>query len=261
MARGRRPATVARTKNAGLVRHVRVTCIAEEPRTVTSATEGVAPGPGVPLAAASASGLGPAPGGTAGTAGPKRRRQADTTDAVATFLTRRFGLAGGLTWLSILAAGTLGEQVKTRMEVAAEERGARDVLAQREVELPDGVKYTDLRIGGGQQPRKGYLVVLDYVGKADGVVFEDTKARGKPIVYLFGSRPFTGGLCVGAEEALAGMQAGGRRIAVIPPALGFGDRGAVLAPTGHVPDKQGIIPPGATLEYELELVRVSIPPS
>ncbi|KIY96727.1 hypothetical protein MNEG_11234 [Monoraphidium neglectum] len=191
---------------------------------------------------------------------PKQRRQADSTDAVASFLTRRFGIAGGLAWLGVLAVGSLGEQVKTRMEVAAEKEGTRDVQGQ-EVVLPSGVRYTDERVGGGQAPSKGLLVVLSYVGRADGAVFEDTRARGKPIVYLYGGRPFTGGLCAGVEEALATMRAGGKRRVVVPPALGFGDRGAVLRPTEHVPEKQGVIPPGATLEYDIELQRVSIPPS
>lgn len=90
---------------------------------------------------------------------------------------------------------------------------------------------------------------------------EDTPARGKPIVLLYGSRPFTGGMCEGAEQALAGMRAGGRRRVVVPPELGFGERGLTLRPTEHAPDKQGVVPPGATLEYVLELQRVSIPPS
>lgn len=60
---------------------------------------------------------------------------------------------------------------------------------------------------------------------------------------------------------MSSMKAGGKRIIIVPPQLGFGDKGFMLRPTEHVPDKQGIIPPGATLEYELELVRVSIPPS
>jgi len=195
----------------------------------------------------------------------KRRkvREAESTDAVATFLTRRFGIAGGLGWLGFLAIGTLGEQVKTRMEVAEVEQGTRDIAAesQKEVVLPSGVRYVDLRVGGGQMPPKGYLAVVDYVGRANGVVFEDTKARGKPIVYFFGSRPFTGGLCAGAEQAISTMKAGGKRRVIVPPELGFGERGAVLRPTEHVPDKQGIIPGGAELEYEIELLRVSIPPS
>ncbi|GLI65063.1 hypothetical protein VaNZ11_008486 [Volvox africanus] len=193
----------------------------------------------------------------------KRRpgRQADSTDAVATFLTRRFGIAGGLAWLGFLAIGTLGEQVKTRLEVANEINGTKDVLDAPEVVLPSGVRYRDLRVGGGQNPIKGYLAVVDYIGTADGVEFESTRTRGKPIVFLYGSRPFTGGMCPGLEEALASMRAGGRRLVTVPPDMGFGERGFVLRATEHVPNKQGIIPPGATLVYDVELVRVSIPPS
>ncbi|GBF97198.1 hypothetical protein Rsub_10059 [Raphidocelis subcapitata] len=193
---------------------------------------------------------------------PKARRKAGSTDAIASFMTRRFGLAGGLAWLGFLAVGTLGEQVKTRLEVAAEREGARDVAAQAEVTLPSGVSYVDERVGGGGAPAKGMLVVLSYsAATSEGVTFEDTRARGKPIVFLYGSRPFTGGICAGVEEALSTMRAGGRRRVTVPPALGFGDRGAVLRPTEHVPDKQGVVPPGATLVYDLQLERVSVPPS
>ena len=46
----------------------------------------------------------------------------------------------------------------------------------------------------------------------------------------------------------------------VPPELGFGEAGAVLQPTRHAPSKPGVVPPGTTLEYDLELLRVSIPP-
>lgn len=68
--------------------------------------------------------------------------------------------------------------------------------------LPSGVRYTDERVGGGAAPAKGMLVVLQYVGREQGgAVFEDTRARGKPIVYIYGGRPFTAGLCAGARFA------------------------------------------------------------
>ena len=54
---------------------------------------------------------------------------------------------------------------------------------------------------------------------------------------------------------------GGKRRVFVPSKEGFGPNGGVLRPTEHVPDKDGVIPPDADLEYVLELVRVSIPPS
>ncbi|KAL6752160.1 FKBP-type peptidyl-prolyl cis-trans isomerase [Haematococcus lacustris] len=191
----------------------------------------------------------------------KRRRQAESTDPIATFLSRRFGIAGGLAWLGFLAIGSLGEQVKTRLEVAAEEEAAMDVNNAQEVLLPSGVAYTDVKLGGGSTPVKGYLAVVHFVGRANGEVFDDTHTRGKPIVYLWGGRPFAGGLCAGVEEGMANMRAGGRRVIKVPAALGFGPAGAVLRPTLHAGDKSGIVPPDADLEYDIELLRVSIPPS
>ncbi len=57
---------------------------------------------------------------------------------------------------------------------------------------------------------------------ANGAPFEDTKARGKPIVFRYGSRPFTGGLCKGVEEALSTMRTGDAppsRLPLIPLSL------------------------------------------
>ncbi|BDA42776.1 Peptidyl-prolyl cis-trans isomerase FKBP17-2, chloroplastic [Coccomyxa sp. Obi] len=190
-----------------------------------------------------------------------RRRQADSTDWVSSQLTRRFGIAGGLVWLGVLTFGVVSEQIKTRLEDSAERQNTKDVKEQKVVRTASGLTYVDKRIGGGAPVTKGFLILLDYRATANGKVFEDTKERGKPIVFRYGARPFTGGLCQGVEEALSTMKAGGIRVVTVPPELGFGDQGAVLRPTEHVPDKQGEIPPGATLEYELSLIRVSIPPS
>ncbi|KAG1671003.1 hypothetical protein FOA52_014245 [Chlamydomonas sp. UWO 241] len=183
----------------------------------------------------------------------KPKRQAESTDAIASFLTRRFGIAGGLAWLGFLAVGSLGEQVKTRMEVANEVAGTVDVEGAAEVVLPSGVRYTDLRVGGGQAPPKGFLVVVDYVGKANGQVFGDTHEQGRPIVFTFGSR-LSSGMCPGTEQVLATMKAGGRRRVFVPASMGFGSAGTSLK-------AGGVVPPDADLEYDLELLRVSIPPS
>lgn len=152
---------------------------------------------------------------------------------------------------------------RTRIEVANEEKNTKDVDNAKEVVLRSGVRYKDLRIGGGQNPDKGLLAVINYRGKIveTGDIFEDTFARGKPIVYLFGGRPFQAGMCAGLEEALKTMKAGGRRIVTVPSELGFGAAGGFIQSTRHAGDKAGQIPPNSTLEYEVVLERVSIPPS
>lgn len=201
--------------------------------------------------------------------GPKKRRQADSTDAIASALTRRFGLAGGLAWIGFLSAGVIGEQVKTRMEVAAEKTNTKDVSEKERVveQIPGtGIEYYDIKRGGGSSPRRGDLVVLQFQGYAvdgsgDRRLFVDTSDTGKPIVFIYKSRPFTAGMCSGLELALEDMKAGGKRHVEIPAEFGFGQEGISLQSTRHVPDKSGIVGPNMSLVYDVELVRVSIPPS
>lgn len=86
-------------------------------------------------------------------------------------------------------------------------------------------------------------------------------ARNKPIVFPFKSRPFTGGMTAGLEEALASMKAGGKRKVFVPPAQGFGDKPFSLRPTLHAGNKEAVVPPNSALEYDVSLVRVSPPPT
>jgi len=199
---------------------------------------------------------------------PKRRRQADSTDAVASFLTRRFGIAGGLAWLGVLTFGVVSEQLKTRRELAEEAAGTRDTSAAApETRLPGGVSYRELRVGGGAAPRKGDLAVLEFNarfstpeggggggGGAESSLsdppFLDTKRTGRPVVLVWGAKPLAGGITEGVEQAIAdGMKAGGRRIVTVPPERGFG----ASPPQG--------VPAGATLQYDVTLLRVSVAPS
>lgn len=191
----------------------------------------------------------------------RRAAPAASTDAVASALTRRFGLAGGLAWLGVLTAGVVGEQVKTRLEVAEAAKTTRAVDNAPVITLPDGTTYQDVVAGGGTAISKGLLVALHSTLTANGLPVDDTLARKKPIVFIAGTRPLTGGLTPGAEAALAGMRAGGVRVVTVPPASGFGSTGATLRPTEHVPEKRGDVPPNATLTYRLQVVSVSVPPS
>lgn len=191
-----------------------------------------------------------------------RRRKADSTDWFSSQLTRRFGLAGGLAWLGLLLFGVVSEQIKTRIEDRTAEEGTRDVITLEPVDLGEGLQYVDLRQGGGPAVQTGFLTVMHFRGEADGKPFEDTQKRGKPIVFIYGSRPFTAALCLGVEKGMKGMKAGGIRKITVPSSLGFGERGISLRGTEHVPDKQAEdVPSTATLEYTVELIRVSIAPS
>ncbi|CAI0400494.1 unnamed protein product [Linum tenue] len=189
---------------------------------------------------------------------PAATKTADSTDWIASSLTRRFGLGAGLAWVGFLAAGVISEQVKTRLEVSQQLANTREVEKEEEVVLPNGIKYYELKVGGGATPRAGDLVVIDLKGRVVGgkeVSFVDTFERKKPLALVMGSRPYTRGMCEGIEYVLRSMKAGGKRRVIVPPSLGFGENGADLGSESQT------IPPSSTLEYIVEVERVSIAPA
>ena len=189
------------------------------------------------------------------TASKKGRRSADSTDPIASFLSRRFGLAGGLAWLAVLTFGVVSERVKTRNEVAREISGTQAAGEQSEVVTASGLRYTDLVLGGGETPpRRGFLLAIELtVSDADSQVLYNTATRGRPLAFFYGARPRQLPLCLGVEEALASMRAGGVRRAVVPAPMAFGTAGAKL---------DGVtVPPDAELTFTIRLLRVSPPPS
>ncbi|CAI5479491.1 unnamed protein product [Closterium sp. Yama58-4] len=194
----------------------------------------------------------------------RSRRAADSTDWIASAVTRRFGIGAGLAWVGFLAFGVVSEQIKTRREVFLEESNTRDVEDAEETELPSGVRFTDLRVGGGAFPQKGDLVLVSLTGRvslpaqaeseSEPVTFIDTTAPGaRDLVFSFGVRPFPRGVTEGLVSAMATMRAGGRRKVLVPTDLG----GESFAGGGGGGGGAG----GAILEYVVELKRVSIPPS
>ena len=100
------------------------------------------------------------------------------------------------------------------------------------------------------------LVIVSVVGKVQGedMPFIDTTAKKRDLVFTFGGRPFVGGICEGLEDAIKTMKTGGRRQVFVPPSQGFGEEGVQLG-SGQ------IVQTNASLEYIVELKRVSIPPS
>lgn len=105
-----------------------------------------------------------------------------------------------------------------------------------------GLKYVDLAVGSGTSAVRGKTVVVHYTGwLADGTMFDSSLTRGEAFSFPLGG----GRVIKGWDEGVAGMQIGGRRQLVIPASLGYGDRGA-----------GGVIPGGATLIFEVELLEV-----
>ncbi|XP_050220483.1 peptidyl-prolyl cis-trans isomerase FKBP17-2, chloroplastic [Mercurialis annua] len=183
--------------------------------------------------------------------------KAESTDWIASTLTRRFGLGAGLAWVGFLAFGVVSEQIKTRFEVSQQQSNTRDVEKEEEVVLPNGIRYVELRVGGGNSPRTGDLLVIDLKGKVEGngEIFVDTfGGEHKSLALVMGSRPYSKGMCEGIENVLKTMKAGGKRRVMVPANLGFGENGADLG--------SGVqIPPFATLEYIVEVDKVSIAPA
>ncbi|XP_059303400.1 peptidyl-prolyl cis-trans isomerase FKBP17-2, chloroplastic [Lycium ferocissimum] len=216
------------------------------------------PPPSQPLSATSAEP--PSPVNVQQQKPSKSARSAESTDWIASSLTRRFGLGAGLAWAGFLAFGVVSEQIKTRLEVSQQETNTRVVEKEEEVVLPNGIRYYELKIGGGATLWPGDLVVIDVKGsiQGSGQVFVDTfdsdGKKKKPLALFMGSRPYSKGICEGIETVMRSMKAGGKRRVIIPPNLGFGEEGADLG-TGLQ------IPPSATLEYVIEVEKVSIAPA
>jgi peptidylprolyl isomerase len=105
-----------------------------------------------------------------------------------------------------------------------------------------GLKYYDLETGTGDSPEAGQTVVVHYTGwLTDGTQFDSSLDRGETFSFVLGA----GNIIPGWDEGLATMKVGGKRQLVIPPGLAYGDQGA-----------GSVIPPGATLIFEIELLEI-----
>lgn len=114
--------------------------------------------------------------------------------------------------------------------------------AMSEITTASGLKYVEVTVGDGLEAVKGKTVSVHYTGwLLDGKKFDSSKDRGKPFDFSLGS----GQVIRGWDEGVAGMKVGGARKLTIPPELGYGPRGA-----------GGVIPPNATLVFEVELLGV-----
>ena len=112
-----------------------------------------------------------------------------------------------------------------------------------------GLQITDVTNGEGATAEAGQTVIVHYTGwlydpsqpDNKGEKFDSSVDRGQPFSFPLGA----GQVIRGWDEGFAGMQIGGKRILVIPPEMGYGERGA-----------GGVIPPNATLMFEVDLLEI-----
>jgi peptidylprolyl isomerase len=124
--------------------------------------------------------------------------------------------------------------------------GRVDAATNQVIEMPNGLKYTDTKTGDGATATPGNKVSVHYTGwlynnGAKGAKFDSSVDRGQPFQFTLGAHQ----VIAGWDEGVAGMKVGGKRTLIIPPELGYGARGA-----------GGVIPPNATLMFDVELLGV-----
>ena len=125
---------------------------------------------------------------------------------------------------------------------AAPAQPAAEETAPKSRTTESGLVIEDLAVGDGATAMAGQSVTVHYTGwLTNGTKFDSSLDRGDPFVFQLGQRM----VIPGWDEGVAGMQVGGKRKLTIPPELGYGARGA-----------GGVIPPNATLVFEVELLDV-----
>jgi len=140
--------------------------------------------------------------------------------------------------MPVMLAAALAASVTTTTSLAQ--------TAGTTMTTPTGLQITDTKIGTGATPKTGQICVMHYTGwlyqnGAKGQKFDSSVDRGQPFEFPIGTRR----VIAGWDEGVATMKVGGKRTLVIPPTLGYGARGA-----------GGVIPPNATLIFEVELLDV-----
>lgn len=132
---------------------------------------------------------------------------------------------------------------KDRLEQARKKSEAElDAISEGFSSTDSGLRYKLLQEGGGKRPAKGQAVSVHYEGSlTDGRVFDSSYSRGKPIDFTYG----VGQVIPGWDEGIGLLREGDKARFVIPAHLAYGSAGA-----------GGVIPPNASLIFDVELVKV-----
>ncbi len=152
---------------------------------------------------------------------------------------------------SLLSAAALAAALVAAPAVADDVKPtpAPDATQKGELKMhktPSGLEFEDIKEGTGATPKPGQVCVMNYTGwlwenGAKGKKFDSSLDRGTPFEFPIGQ----GRVIKGWDEGVATMKVGGKRVLLIPPQLAYGARGA-----------GGVIPPNATLIFEVELLGV-----
>ena len=144
--------------------------------------------------------------------------------------------------LSLLACQK-EEKVQKKEAAGTEAAQAKEIkIPQDVVTSASGLQYVVVKEGNGEQPQKGQEVAVHYTGLLmSGKKFDSSYDRNEPIVFHVGM----GEMIPGFDEGIATMKTGEKRRLFLPPALAYGE--------GGIP---GVIPPNATLVFDVELVSV-----
>ena len=141
---------------------------------------------------------------------------------------------------------TLAALVFTSMVSVMSEDSASAQSAAKPVTTASGLQMIDTKVGTGASPRPNQTAVVHYTGwiyenGVKGKKFDSSVDRNEPFEFPIGQRR----VIAGWDEGVATMKVGGKRTLIIPPELGYGARGA-----------GGVIPPNATLMFDVELLGV-----
>jgi peptidylprolyl isomerase len=140
----------------------------------------------------------------------------------------------------------IADSVKTiKAEARTQQKEAKKAekkIDEKEITTQSGLKYIDLKVGAGAEPKKGDKVSVHYTGwLTNGKKFDSSVDRDEPFEFMIGM----GQVIKGWDEGVMTMKVGGKRKLIIPPGLGYGSRGAA-----------GVIPPDAVLIFEVELLGI-----
>ncbi|MBZ0202604.1 MAG: FKBP-type peptidyl-prolyl cis-trans isomerase [Ignavibacteria bacterium] len=120
--------------------------------------------------------------------------------------------------------------------------GCSKEMTSKEQTTASGLKYVDEKVGEGASPVAGKTVTVHYTGTLEnGTKFDSSRDRNQPFSFTIG----VGQVIKGWDEGVMSMKVGGKRKLIIPPALGYGIKGA-----------GSVIPPNATLLFDVELLDV-----